>query len=398
MKLDDIFRYSEAASAHAKEVDSVGTLINWLSVFFFCLIIGLMIYFMIRYRRRSENEKTPHISHNLFLEIAWSVIPLAIILVFFVRGYKTFINVMHPAPFAQTEDVYVTGSMWNWKFEYDNGGSVGSIDSLKLNPLKQAKADHRATKDDPNMTEAEKAPIMAELEKKIAELEADQNVEQKSYFEIQKDQFYKDGARFVSDRVFTVPVNTPVRLVITSKDVLHSFAIPAMRVKRDAVPGQKREFLFTPTKEGIYHYTCNEMCGTDHAFMVGWMNVVSQEEYAKFKEAITPVTGTPAEMGRDFWDKNCKACHAIEPGAPKGIGPNWYGLWQSEREMTDGTKVIADHQYIEESINEPGKKVVKGYAPMPSQGAFKERDIKNLTEFIKTLTDKPSESSEEAAK
>ena len=98
MKLDDIFRYSEAASAHAKEVDSVASLINWLSVFFFCLIIGLMIYFMIRYRRRSENEKTPHISHNLLLEIAWSVIPLAIILVFFVRGYKTFIQCYGTCP------------------------------------------------------------------------------------------------------------------------------------------------------------------------------------------------------------------------------------------------------------------------------------------------------------
>ena len=157
MKLDDIFRYSEAASAHAKEVDSVGTLINWLSVFFFCLIIGLMIYFMIRYRRRSENEKTPHISHNLFLEIAWSVIPLAIILVFFVRGYKTFINVMHPAPFAQTEDVYVTGSMWNWKFEYDNGGSVSSIDSFKLNPIKLAKAAIKNIEKDTEKSEADKA-------------------------------------------------------------------------------------------------------------------------------------------------------------------------------------------------------------------------------------------------
>ena len=398
MKLDDIFRYSEAASAHAKEVDSVGTLINWLSVFFFCLIIGLMIFFMIRYRRRSENEKTPHISHNLFLEIAWSVIPLAIILVFFVRGYKTYINVMHPAPFAQTEDVYVTGSMWNWKFEYDNGGSVSSIDSLKLNPLKQAKAELKLISKKAEKT-AEDTARAAELEKAIETLKADENVAQKSYFEINNDQFYKEGTKFMSDKVFTVPVNTPIRLVVTSKDVLHSFAIPAMRVKRDAVPGQKREFLFTPTKEGIFHYTCNEMCGTDHAFMVGWMNVVSQEEYAKYKEAITPVTGTPAEMGEDFWSKNCKACHAIEPGAPKGIGPNWYGLWQSEREMVDGSKVIADHQYIEESINEPAKKVVKGYPPMPSQGAFKERDIKNLIEFIKTLSDKPSEAkSEEAAK
>lgn len=362
MKLDNIFRYSEAASAHAKEVDSVGSLINWLSVVFFVLIIGLMLYFMIRYRRRSENEKTPHISHNLVLEIAWSVIPLAIILVFFVRGYKTYINVMQPAPYAQSEDIYVTGSMWKWDFEYTNGGAVSSQDSF------------------------------------IAE-----RIKKESYFQI-NEELFKPGqgtrAAMINPNVFTVPVNTPVRLVVTSKDVLHSFAIPAMRMKRDAVPGQKREFIFTPTKEGVYHYTCNEMCGTDHAFMVGWMNVVSKEEYAKFKESIKPKEGgTPAEIGERLWERNCKSCHAIDPKAPKGIGPNWWNLWGSERTFVDGSKAIADHQYLSDSINDPAKQIVPGYAvPMPAQG-LNEVQIKNLIEFIKTLSDKPSEEkSEEAAK
>ncbi|WDE96597.1 cytochrome c oxidase subunit II [Lentisphaera profundi] len=398
MKLDNIFRYSEAASAHAKEVDSVGSLINWLSVVFFVLIIGLMLYFMIRYRRRSENEKTPHITHNLLLEIAWSVIPLAIILVFFVRGYKTFINVMQPAPYAQSEDIYVTGSMWNWKFEFDNGGSVSSISSVALSPLKIAKAERKNLQKKDALTDVE-SKNLTKLNELIVKLENDPKVNNLSYYSKNAENFTKDGLPFISPKILTVPVDTPIRLVVTSKDVLHSFAIPAMRVKRDAVPGQKREFMFTPIKEGVYYYTCNEMCGTDHAFMIGWMNVVSKEEYAKFKEAITPIEGgTPAEQGERFWAKNCMACHAVKPNAPKGIGPNWYGLWGKERTFTDGSKAMADHQYISEAINDPAKKIVQGYAAMPAQGTFKDRDIKNLIEFIKTLSDKPSEPSEEAEK
>ncbi len=389
MKLDNTFRYSEAASAHAKEVDSVASLINYLSVFFFVLIIGLMIYFMIRYRRRSENEKTPHISHNLFLEIAWSVIPLAIIMVFFVRGYKTFINVMAPAPFAQAEDIYVTGSMWKWKFEYTNGGSVSSLNSLKLSDYKKAKAELKGLKklDAPKPEDSKR---ITELAEKISVMEKTPEVNKLAYYNINKELFAKDGVKIMSPKVFTVPIDTPVRLVITSLDVLHSFAIPAMRLKRDAVPGQKREFLFTPTKLGTYYYTCNEMCGTDHAFMVGWMNVVSKEDYAKFKDSIEADDSLPpAEAGKNFWENNCKACHAIDPKAPKGIGPNWWNLWQSERKFTDGSSAIANHQYIEEAINEPAKKIVSGYAAMPSQGVIKDKNVKNLIEFIKTLSDNP---------
>ena len=395
MKLDNIFRYSEAASAHAKEVDSVGSLINWLSLFFFVLIIGLMIYFMIRYRRRSENEKTPHISHNLILEIAWSVIPLAIILVFFVRGYKTFINVMQPAPYAQSEDIYVTGSMWKWDFEYTNGGAVSSQDSVKLSPLKIAKAQRKALQQK-DVAEAGDAEKIAALDKQISDFESNPKFNNLSYFSKNQDLFSKDGEAILSPKVLTVPINTPIRLVVTSKDVLHSFAIPAMRVKRDAVPGQKREFMFTPIKEGVYYYTCNEMCGTDHAFMVGWLNVVSQDEYAKFKESIKPKEGgTPAEIGERLWERNCKSCHAIDPKAPKGIGPNWWGLWGKERTFTDGTKAIADHQYLTDSINDPAKQIVPGYAvPMPAQG-LNEGQVKNLIEFIKTLSDKPSEEKSE---
>ena len=352
-----MLKYAEKASAHAADVDSVASLINWISLFFFVLIIGLMVLFMIRYRRRGEGEKTPHISHNLVLEIAWSVIPLAIILVFFVKGYKTFINVMAPPAHEQTTDIYVTGSMWKWKFEHDNGGYVTSLASFELDKNKE-KSETR--KDDPEF---------------------------QGYFRKDEAQFLKDGKPFNSPKIFTVPVGKPVRLVVTSADVLHSFAIPAMRVKRDAVPGQKREFRFTPIKEGTYHYTCNEMCGTDHAFMIGWMNVVSEAEYAKYLESIKPITGTPAEMGKDFYEKNCKACHSAEKGGDTPVAPTWYGSWMTDRQFEEGHSRKVDEQYLTDAIMDPSKERVKGYpTAMPAQ-SISASDVKNVIAYIKTLSD-----------
>ena len=380
-----MLKYAEKASAHAADVDSVATLINWLSLFFFVLIIGLMVFFMFRYRRRGEGEKTPHISHNLVLEIAWSVIPLAIILVFFVRGYKTFINVMAPPAHEQTTDVYVTGSMWKWKFEYSNGGDVSSLASLKLDPIKKAEAEIR----DLQKADTVDTARIAELEQVIAELRSNPDTATKQYFSRNEEVFIKDDKPFNSPQVFTVPVGKPVRLVITSTDVLHSFAIPAMRVKRDAVPGQKREFRFTPIKEGTYHYTCNEMCGTDHAFMVGWLNVVSEEEYEKFLSSIEPNDSLPpVEAGEKFYEKNCKACHSVEKGANTPVAPTWYGIWGTDRKFVEGHTAKVNDQYITDAINDPGKERVEGYSvAMPSQGKIKDKDIRNLIAFIKTLTD-----------
>ena len=400
-----MLKYAEKASAHAADVDSVASLINWISLFFFVLIIGLMVFFMFRYRRRGEGEKTPHISHNLVLEIAWSVIPLAIILVFFVKGYKTFINVMAPPAHEQTTDIYVTGSSWKWKFEYSNGGDISSLGSLKLDPLKLLRAELRNLQDAAELTEDNKKR-MTELDTLIPALKEEyKNSPLKGstgYFSRNDVNFIKDGKPFISDQVFTVPVGKPIRLVITSTDVLHSFAIPAMRVKRDAVPGQKREFRFTPIKKGTYHYTCNEMCGMDHAFMVGWLNVVSEEEYEKFLTSIEPNdTDPPIVAGKKFYEKNCKACHSITKGGSTPVAPSWYGIWGADRKFVEGHTTKVNAQYITDAINDPGKERVEGYATaMPSQGKFKERDIKNLIEFIKTLSDdyKAPLATEEASK
>jgi cytochrome c oxidase subunit II len=199
---------------------------------------------------------------------------------------------------------------------------------------------------------------------------------------------YPNGKRTNKDLV--VPINKPVRLVMTSRDVLHSLFLPAMRVKEDIRPGAYSYLWFTPNKLGDFPIFCAEYCGTNHSSMLATLKIVSAEAFEDFlaerKAGDTPEL-SPAEKGKElFAGKGCNACHSLDGSAL--VGPSLQGLFKKgSRPITGGTTVTVDENYVRESILNSNAKIAEGFAPaMPSfEGQLSEDDIDNLISYLKTL-------------
>jgi cytochrome c oxidase subunit 2 len=180
-----------------------------------------------------------------------------------------------------------------------------------------------------------------------------------------------------------VPIGVPVRLVMTSQDVIHSFYIPAFRIKQDVVPGRYTALWFTATRLGSYPLLCSEYCGTDHAAMLGAVKVMSREDYQRWLHESAALA--PAQQGRRlFVQFGCSGCH--DPGA--GIrAPDLHGLYASRVRLADGTSVTADDEYLHNAIMLPATQVVAGYASiMPAyQSRIDEEDVLALVAYIKSL-------------
>ncbi|GMW03194.1 MAG: cytochrome c oxidase subunit 2 [Candidatus Hydrogenedentota bacterium] len=184
-----------------------------------------------------------------------------------------------------------------------------------------------------------------------------------------------------------VPVNTPVRLTMTSEDVIHSFFIPVFRLKRDVLPNRYTTMGFTATKPGTYHLFCAEYCGTEHSKMIGKVIVMEEGEYEKWLADGTATTpAVPAASGGEqlFMRMGCANCHNSVNTAR---GPQLSGLFGKEVSLTNGEKIVADENYIRESIVNPQSKLVVGYPPlMPTfKNQMKEEDLYVLVDYIKSL-------------
>ncbi len=208
---------------------------------------------------------------------------------------------------------------------------------------------------------------------------------------------YKNGVSIESAKgeVLHIPVGKPVRLIISSRDVLHSFFIPGFRNKQDAVPGRFTSMWFEAKQEGEYQVFCAEYCGTGHSNMPARIRAVAPEAYVAWleeKKANTPVdpnAGNEMAMkGASLYKElGCSGCHTVASDAPKLSGPSWVGLFGSKREFADGSSVVGDENYIRESILNPMAKIVKGYAGImpPYVGRVSDEEIDSIIEYIKTL-------------
>jgi cytochrome c oxidase subunit 2 len=212
---------------------------------------------------------------------------------------------------------------------------------------------------------------------------------------------YFDGR--ASMDVLTVPAHRPIKLVMTSRDVIHSFYVPAFRMKHDVVPGRYYTTWFEANAPGTYDIDCAEFCGVDHSRMLGKVQVLSDEEYARWLEApqsegarkgVAGPTATGdgdlAAAGRDVAARRgCFNCHTID-GQPH-IGPTWAGLYDSQVTLDDGRVALADEAYLTRSMMDPQADIVAGYkGVMPTyRGALPEPEVAALVEFIKSLRDQP---------
>lgn len=197
---------------------------------------------------------------------------------------------------------------------------------------------------------------------------------------------YEGGANSVNELV--VPVDQPVKLLMSSKDVIHSFFVPNFRIKMDVLPNRYTVTWFEATRPGVYDLFCTEYCGKGHSEMIGTVRVTSEREFTEWLEAGSgPAAGESlADYGRKLYtSKACNTCHSLD--GSKNVGPTFLGIFGREEAMTDGEFIVVDENYIRESILNPQAKIVAGYDPvMPTyQGVLKDRDIDALIAFLKTL-------------
>jgi cytochrome c oxidase subunit 2 len=308
------------ASNHAAALDDLYIFITVLCVVSMVLVIGAQIYFMIKYRYRSDADRTSPITHSGKLEFWWSFIPTIFLIIVFVWGEIDFIKLSTPP--SDAIDIRIKAQKWQWTIEYPTHHGGGAV--------------HGG------------APVLI------------------------------------------VPLGLPVRLTMTSVDVLHAFYIPAFRVKKDIVPGRYSNLWFTAIQEGIFPVFCAEYCGDEHSGMLAKVIVVPADKYDQaVAEATKLEKGNDETMAgfgeRVFKIKGCPACHTTDGSAK--VGPSFLGVWGRTESLADGSTVVVDDNYVRLSLMEPNKQVVAGFAPqMPTfQGQITDDQVTALIEYFKTL-------------
>jgi cytochrome c oxidase subunit 2 len=194
---------------------------------------------------------------------------------------------------------------------------------------------------------------------------------------------HADGMREINE--LHVPVGRPVELTMTSEDVIHSFFVPAFRMKRDVVPGRYATVWFQATRPGRYHLFCSQYCGTNHAKMIGWVEVMEPIAYKNWISGGGGSESLASAGAKLFQQHACNSCHRPDSLAR---GANLEGLFGSQVRLADGRTVVADAGYIRESILNPSTKIVEGFQPiMPTfQGLISEDGILQLVAYIKSLS------------
>jgi cytochrome c oxidase subunit 2 len=301
--------FPHQASTMAPRVDALYFYLVAVTVVFSLLIAIAILYFAIKYRRRSESELPHGIEGSLKLEIAWSVIPLLFTLTFFFWGASIFFAMNRPPDDAI--EISVVGKQWMWKFQHADG------------------------------------------QREINELH--------------------------------VPIGRPVRLVMASEDVIHSFYVPAFRLKRDVLPGRVATLWFEATKPGRYHLFCAEYCGTKHSGMIGSIEVMEPTEFQAWLAGGSGSESLASAGARLFQQHACNTCHRPDSLAR---GPNLEGLYGKPVLLEGGGTVIADESYIRESIVMPNARRVAGFQPiMPTfQGLISEEGLLQLVAYVKSLS------------
>ncbi len=316
--------FPERASTFASRVDLLFLTLLGLASFVTLLIVAFVVYFVVKYRRGSTADRSNPVLTSIRLEVFWTVIPLFLSLGIFGWAANLYFD-LHSPP-KEGMEIYVIGKQWMWKFQHPEG------------------------------------------KREVEELH--------------------------------VPVGSVVKLVMTSQDVIHSFYVPAFRVKQDVLPDRFTIAWFEATKPGTYHLFCAEYCGTFHSHMGGKIIVMEPADYERWLSgAITPVQasgaapppapGSPQTLAASgeqlFHELGCSGCHLADGS---GTGPSLVGIFGKPIPLDDGGTVIADEQYLQDSILLPQKQIVAGYPPvMPSfQGQVGEEEIIQLIAYIKALS------------
>lgn len=296
-------------STYAAQFDTLYAFQVVASIISCILVIGGMVYFAFKYRRKTDTDKTAYISHSTILEFLWSFIPFIIFMVIFAWGWIVYYE-MRTAP-KNAYEIHVVGQKWYWDFLYKSGRKTSG-------------------------------------------------------------EFY-------------VPVGQPVKLIMTSRDVIHSFFTPSFRMKQDVVPGMYTTLWFEANQVGDFQVFCTEFCGDGHSAMLAKIHVLPKDKFYEWEENDPYKGMSLSKIGEAIFTQKCTACH--NSTTERKVGPGLLGVFGSEREFESGKKLVADENYIRESILNPSAQVVKGFpnAMTPFQGQISEQELTGVIEYLKSL-------------
>ncbi len=193
---------------------------------------------------------------------------------------------------------------------------------------------------------------------------------------------HPEGPREINE--LHVPVGVPVKVTLTSQDVIHDFYIPAFRVKKDALPGRYTMLWFQPTEAGTYHLFCAQYCGTSHSNMIGWVYVMSPSDYAAWLAGGEKTESMAQQGARLFSQFGCGSCHGEEAA---GHGPSLAGIYGKPQKLASGETRVVDEAVIRQAILTPDSVKLPGYQPtMPTyQGQVDEEQVLQLIAYVKSL-------------
>lgn len=302
-------------SDHAEQVDWLLWAFTGLLTLLVIPIFFLLVYFLIKYREGNRHaDRGERVNRNIYLELAWTIIPFSLALIFFVWAAQLYFNLFNPP--ENTLNINVVARQWMWKFQHPAG-------QREINQLH-------------------------------------------------------------------VPAGTPIRLTMISQDVIHSFYVPALRQKMDVLPNRYTTLWFEANDPGEYLLQCAEFCGTDHAAMGGALIVMEPAAYERWLSDRRPERSLADRGAGLFHSYGCSGCHAAGSVAR---APRLEGIFGRPVPLADGGTVIADRQYIRDSILLPNRHVVAGFEPiMPSfRNQIGEEDLLSLVAYIQSLDWEPED-------
>lgn len=369
--LHNLWYLGKPAASYSHWSDWAFMGILYLSIAWFVLLMGLMVYFVFKYRRVEGKPAPVSAANNHKLEITWTVIPTLMLVVTFIVGFKGYAEMLVPK--AGGMEIDVVAQKWSWTFNYRDGNG-----STELYPA--------------NKLTSKPMPI------------------------------------------FYVPENTPVTLKMISKDVMHSFWVPDFRIKIDVLPNRYTTYWFdtdkvgdSPTKmefkpikgengapdkanpfaalDGTpyvdHRIFCAEYCGDFHSEMAAVIRVLPKDKY-EWWAANASSALPPSEYGQKLYVQNCSTCHSTKEGQ-RLTGPSWFNLYGQKNHALEDGVVDVDDNYIRESILTPSKRYAKGFAGVQMTsfaGSLNEQQINAIIAYMKTLSkfaqpeggaDKPAE-------
>jgi cytochrome c oxidase subunit II len=220
-----------------ESIQSLHTFLLWIITLISLFVLGLLVWCVVKFNEKA-NPTPSKTTHNVALEVAWTVIPVLILVAIAIPSFRLLRAQEEIPPAAVT--IKVTGKQWFWTVEYTKDSGGFQFDAIMLDDKQRA-------------TEIAKGRKPDEVPRLLA-----------------------------VDNEIVLPVNEVVRVQVTAADVMHAFAMPAFGIKRDAVPGRLNETWFKATREGVYYGQCSELCGASHAFMPAAIRIVSKERYAQW--------------------------------------------------------------------------------------------------------------------